>query len=331
MRRLTVMVLSFFLIFSAAVVFAGGQQEQPTEQMEAAKKGGGYTYYVVTHGGPGDPWWGGVFNNGIEAAKSYYKDTEVKWLGPAKYDVQKQVDMLNTAISANPDGIVLTIPNARAFEEPIKKIHEKGIPLITVNVTDERFDYLCYVGQKEYDAGYGCGEQALRMMGDDLKKAVVLIHEVGHAGLEARAKGFADATKEAGVKVEKLAGKPNQAENYQALEAYLTKNPDTDVVFTLGPLGAHPTLKLFEDKGWNDKYTLCSVDTSTRMMEAIQNGNMLFASGQEPWLQAFLPIGFLNLYNMYGFSPQGDVLTGPSIITKENVDLMMEMVDKGIR
>ena len=331
MRRLTAMVLSFFLIFSVAGVFAGGQQEQPTEQMEAARKGGGYTYYVVTHGGPGDPWWGGVFNNGIEAAKSYYTDTEVKWLGPAKYDVQKQVDMLNTAISANPDGIVLTIPNARAFEEPIKKIHEKGIPLITVNVTDERFDYLCYVGQKEYDAGYGCGVQTLKMMGNDLKKAVVLIHEVGHAGLEARAKGFADATKEAGVEVEKLAGKPNQAENYQALEAYLTKNPDTDVVFTLGPLGAHPTLKLFEDKGWNDKYALCSVDTSTRMMEAIENGNMLFASGQEPWLQAFLPIGFLNLYNMYGFSPQGDVLTGPSIITKENVDLMMEMVDKGIR
>ena len=331
MRRLTVLLVSLFLIFSVASVFAGGQKEQPTEQMKAAQPGGGYTYYVVTHGGPGDPWWGGVFNNGIEAAQDYYANTEIQWLGPAKYDVQKQVDMLNTAISADPDGIVITIPNARAMEEPIRRIHEKGIPLITVNVTDERFDYLCYVGQKEYDAGYGCGEQALKMMGDDLESAVVLIHEVGHAGLEARAEGFADATADAGVSVEKLAGKPNQAENYQALEAYLTKNPDTDLVFTLGPLGAHPTLSLFEDKGWNDRYSLCSVDTSERMMNAIKDGHMLFASGQEPWLQAFLPIGFLNLYNMYGFAPQGDGRTGPSIITQDNGDLMMEMVQKGIR
>jgi simple sugar transport system substrate-binding protein len=331
MRRALLLVLSLLIVVAAGNLFAEGQQEELTDQMESAQPAEGYTYYVVTHGGPGDPWWGGVFNNGIEAAQEYYQNTEVHWLGPAKYDVQKQVDMLNTAISEDPDGIVLTVPNANAFREPISRIHEEGIPLITINVVQGDYQYLTYVGQQEYEVGYACGERMLQEMGNDLQNAVVLIHQVGHAGLEARAQGFTDATADANVQVEKLAGKTNQSENYQALEAYLTKNPDTDAIFTLGPVGAHPTLKLLNDREWNDEYALASTDTSTQMLNAIEDGRMMFASGQQAWLQGFLPIGFLNLYNMYGLIPQGEVLTGPSFITQDNVDLVRDMIEKGIR
>lgn len=331
MKRALLLALSLLLVFAAGSLFAEGQSEQPTEQMEAAQPEEGYSYYVVTHGGPGDPWWGGVFNNGIEAAQEYYQNTEIQWLGPAQYDVQEQVDMLNTAISSNPDGIVLTVPDANAFREPIARIHERGIPLVTINVVEGDFNYLSYVGQQEYEVGYQCGARMLDEMGDDLENVVILIHQAGHAGLEARAQGFADATADANVQIERLAGSTNASENYQALEAYLTQNPDTDAIFTLGPVGANPTLQLLNDRGWNDRYTLASTDTSTQMLDAIEDGRMLFASGQQAWLQAFLPIGFLNLYNMYGLIPQGEVLTGPSIITQNNVATVREMVDRGIR
>lgn len=335
MKRFTVLFLALFLVLSVGAVFAGGEQEQPTQQMEAARPSGGYVYYVVTHGGPADPWWGGTFNNGIEAAKSYYTGTEIHWLGPEKYSVQQQVDMLNTALAAEPDGIVVTIPNARAFDKPLRRAIDMGIPVITVNVTDnrsalERIPYLCYIGGDEYQMGYQSGIRMMKAFnGKKPRRAVVLIHEVGHAGLELRAKGFADAMP--GVTVDKLAGSPNQSENYQALDAYLTKNPDTDAVFCVGPLGAHPTLRLFEDKGYFGKIKLGSVDVSEIMLEAVKEGKMVFCADQQAWLQAFMPIGLLNLYNDFGLIPHETILTGPDIVDASNVDSVMDAVKQGLR
>lgn len=335
MKRFSVLFLVMFLALSAGTVFAGGEQEQPTEQMKAARPSEGYVYYVITHGGPADPWWGGTFNNGIEAAKDYFSGTEIHWLGPEKYSVQQQVDMLNTALAAEPDGIVVTIPDARAFDKPLRRAVDMGIPIITVNVTDnrpalERIPYLCYIGGDEYQMGYQSGIRMMKEFGSSKpRRAVVLIHEVGHAGLELRAKGFADAMQ--GVPVDKLAGSPNQSENYQALDAYLTKNSDTDAVFTLGPLGAHPTLRLFKDKGLFGKIKLGSVDVSETMLEAVKAGEMVFCADQQAWLQAFLPIGLLNLYNDFGLVPHETVLTGPDIIDASNVDIVIEAVKKGLR
>ncbi|MFP4178833.1 MAG: substrate-binding domain-containing protein [Spirochaetaceae bacterium] len=334
MKKLTVLFLVLMLLVPAAFVVAGGKQETPTEGMEEVRDSE-YSYYVVTHGGPGDPWWGGTFNNGIEAAQEYFSGTEIQWLGPDTYSVQEQVDMLNTAIDAEPDGLVVTIPDVKAFDEPLRRAHDMGIPIITVNVTDdrdpmERIPYLCYVGGDEYEQGYQSG---IRMMqefdGEKPERAVVLIHQPGHAGLELRAEGFADAME--GVEVEKLAGTSNEPENYQALEAFLTRNEDTEVVFTLGPLGAHPTIQLFDDEDYWDDIKFGTIDLSDDIISSIEDGKMVFGTDQQAWLQAFLPIGLLNLYNDFGLVPSGTILTGPDMVDESNVDMAREGVEKGWR
>lgn len=334
MKRWTTLFLVLLMVLPAALVAAGGAEETPTREMEAARVSA-YNYYVVTHGGPGDPWWGGTFNNGIEAAKEYFKNTNIQWLGPATYSVQEQVDMLNTAIDARPDGLIVTIPDVRAFDEPLRRAHRMGIPVISVNVTDtrpalERIPYLCYVGGDEYEQGYQSGVRMLRAFeGRRPRRAVVLIHQPGHAGLEMRAQGFAEALE--GITVEKLAGTSNEPENYALLEAYLTRNPDTEAVFTLGPLGAHPTIRLFDDENYWGKVKFGTVDLSNEIIAGIEANKVLFGTDQQAWLQAFLPIGLMNLYNDFGLIPSGTVLTGPDIVDLSNVDKVKEAVAAGRR
>jgi simple sugar transport system substrate-binding protein len=333
MKKTLLFVLAAFLLLVPVIgVFAGGQKAE-TPAGKAAEE---YTFYVVTHGGPADPWWGGVFNNGIEAAKKYY-GVNIQWMGPEKYSIQKQVDMIETAIAAKPDGLVVTIPDTSAMERPLNRAIEQGIPVIAINVGDtgtvgERIPYLCYVGGAEYQMGYQAGLRMLREFGSSKpKRGVVLIHEVGHVGLEQRAKGFSDAFGEKGIPVERLAGTPNASENYQALDAYLTRNADTDAVFTLGPLGAHPSLRLFKDKDLFGTVKIGTVDLSPTILEAIKAGQMVFGVDQQAYLQAFLPIGLLILYNDYGLVPTGDILTGPAIVDSDNVGLVEEMIEQGIR
>lgn len=292
-------------------------------------------FYVVTHGGPADPFWGVVMKGAEDAGQEFGVD--VTYLGPEKFSIQKLVDMVETAIADNPDGLVVTITDAKALDEPVKDAIAKGIPVIAINVPDSRpfeeaIPYLAYVGADDYKVGIEAAKRMLLEFGDTPpKRGVILIHEVGHAGMEARSKGITEVFSEKGIPIEKLAGTPNASENYQVLEAYLTRNDDTDAVFTLGPLGAHPTLKLMEDLELGDKIKVGGVDLSETMIDAIKSGNMVFTVEQQQYLQGYLPINLLILYNKYGLIPHDDILTGPAIVDKDNVEVVEEMVSKKYR
>ncbi len=292
-------------------------------------------FYVVTHGGPADPFWGVVMKGANDAGKEFGVD--VTYLGPEKFSIQKLVDMVETAVAAKPDGLVVTITDARALDQPVKDAIKKGIPVIAINVPDSRpFDeaipYLAYVGADDYKVGIDAGKRMLVEFGDTPpKRGVVLIHEVGHSGLEARAKGFTEVFAEKGIPVDKLAGTPNASENYQALDAYLMRNPDTDAVFAVGPLAVHPSLKLLEDKGLAGKVKLGGVDLTETMIKAIKQDTLVFTVEQQQYLQGYLPINLLILYNKYGLIPHDDILTGPAIVDKANVSVVEEMVSKKYR
>ncbi|MFP4068508.1 MAG: substrate-binding domain-containing protein, partial [Spirochaetaceae bacterium] len=134
------------------------------------------------------------------------------------------------------------------------------------------------------------------------------------------------------VPFERLSGSPDAADNFEALSSYLTSNPETDAVFTLGPLGAHPALSLMEDLGDDaEDIKLGAVDLSDQIISAIEDGRMVFTIEQQQYLQGYLPIGLLTLYNQYGLIPHDDILTGPAIVDEDNVDVVEEMVEAGYR
>jgi simple sugar transport system substrate-binding protein len=293
-------------------------------------------FYVISHGGPADPFWGVVMRGAKDAGEEF--DVDVTYLGPEKFSIQKLVDMVETAVADNPNGLVVTVTDAKALDEPLKDaINNKGIPVVAINVPDsrgfeEKIPYLAYVGADDYKVGLEGAKRMLQEFAPDKpKRGLVSVHEVGHAGLEARARGIIEIFTEAGIPVEKLATSVNAAETVQAIDAYLTKNPDTDAIFTLGPLDTHPTLKLLEEKGLVGKVKQGAVDLSPIMIKAIKEDRLVFTVEQQQYLQGYLPINLLILYNKYGLIPHDDILTGPAIVDKSNVDIVEEMVTKKYR
>ncbi|PIE32950.1 sugar ABC transporter substrate-binding protein [candidate division KSB3 bacterium] len=292
-------------------------------------------FYVISHGGPADPFWGVVMKGAKDAGEEF--DVDVTYLGPEKFSIQKLVDMVETAVADEPDGLAITITDAKALDEPVKAAIDKGIPVVAINVPDyrgfeEKIPYLAYVGADDYMVGVEAARRMLKEFAPETpKRGVVSIHEVGHAGLEARARGMIEVFTEAGIPIEKLATSPNASETYQAIDAYLTKNQDTDAIFCLGPLDAHPTLKLLEEKDLVGKVKLGAVDLSNIMIKAIKEDTLVFTVEQQQYLQGYLPISLLVLYNKYGLIPHDDILTGPAIVDKNNVEIVEEMVAKKYR
>ena len=315
MKRFLVFSLLLLLVVFSSVAFAG--------QLK---------FYVVSHGGPGDPFWGVVMKGMEDAAKQY--GVKATYLGPEKFSIQKLVNMLESAISSKPDGIAVTITNAVALDEPLRKAIKMGIPVVAINVPDtrpvgERIPYLCYVGMDEYKGGV---DAAWRMLKEFTpKRAIVANHEPGHTGLELRAKGIKDVFSKKGIPVEEVDITSNPTKAVGVLSSYLSRHPETDAIFTLGPLGTQPALKLLEEKKLFGKVKLSGWDLTPLMVEAIKEGKLLFTIEQQQYLQGYLPIVFLYTYNKYGLIPHGTVLTGPAIVDKGNVDVVEKTVAAGYR
>lgn len=292
-----------------------------------------YNFYVVSHGGPGDPFWGVVMKGMKEGADAITQGTDdtIKaiYSGPAKYSVEELVNMLNSAIATKPDGIAVTITDIAALDAPLRKAISNGIPVIAINVPDprpeaEKIPYLFYVGGDEYLSGKKAAQKILDVRKP--KKAVVTIHEIGHMGLELRAKGFIEVMTANGVPAEKLATYLDPTQAIEILKGYFTKNPDTDAIFSLGSIDSAYVITFLKEQGLDGKVIHGGFDVSDEVVHAIKDGTTLFTISQQQYLQGYLPMQFLYLLNKYKFLPANDVLTGPGFIDASNVKEVEELV-----
>lgn len=295
-----------------------------------------YNFYVISHGGPGDPFWGVVMKGMEDAARELTAGTEdtvrATYLGPAVYSVTELVNMLNSAIAARPDGIVATITDPAAVDEPLRRAIELGIPVIAINVPDprpagEKIPYLFYVGGDEYLSGIRAAERMLSVKKPT--RAVVMIHEVGHVGLELRAQGFIEVMTEAGVPAERLAIGVDPTQAVEIIRGYFSAHPETDAVFTLGPIGTLPAVTFLREQGLAGQVLFGCFDLDEVTLNAIEEGTALFTVTQQQYLQGYLPIQWLYLYNKYAFLPASDVLTGPGFVDATNVGTVKELIKQG--
>jgi len=282
---------------------------------------------VVTHGAASDSFWAPVKNGADEAGKQM--GCSVDYRAPEKFDMVAMAQLIEAAVAAKPDGLVVTIPDADALGGAIKAALNAKIPVISTNSgwdVSKKLGIMLHVGQEEFIAGKGAGE---RMKAMGVKKAVVVNHLVGNVALDLRAKGFIEGL---GQSAEVLATKLDFTEARNAISAYLQKTPDLEAVMTLGPNGAEPAIQALESAGKLGKLKFGTFDLSPAILQTVAKGQMDFAIDQQPFLQGYLPVAFLANYIRYGIIPsQETVFTGPNFVTPETAAKALELSKHGIR
>jgi simple sugar transport system substrate-binding protein len=314
---------------------AATQAEAPAATTEgpapAAEGQRDYRFVVVTHGQASDPFWS-VVKNGVDAAATDM-GVKVEYQAPQTFDMVAMSQLIDAAVASSPDGLVVSIPDADALGASIRAAVDAGIPVISINSGYDvaaSLGVMVHIGQTEYEAGYGGGQ---RMVEAGITKAVCVNQEVGNAALDQRCEGFADALGEAGIESSVLAvdlADPTDAQ--QRVMAALTADPDVDGILTLGPTGASPALKGLQEEDMLGEITLATFDLSPEVLEAIRDGEMLFAIDQQQYLQGYLPIVFLTLYKENLNTPGSDIImTGPGFVTQETAAQVIDLAEKGTR
>ncbi|MEM7776263.1 MAG: sugar ABC transporter substrate-binding protein [Pseudomonadota bacterium] len=282
---------------------------------------------VISHGQANDPFWS-VVKNGVDLAAKH-TGAKVSYRAPETFDMVAMSQLIDAAVNQEPDGIVVSIPDADAHGPSIKKAVAAGIPVISMNSgsdVSKKLGALLHVGQDEYDAGKAAGEKLKEMGG---KKGLCINHEVGNVALDLRCKGFSDGFGGA-VKVLPTTNDPSEIE--AKVKAALAADGDIDTVMSLGAsLAGEPAVRAVKGAGMSDSVRVASFDLSASFLEAVSKGDAIFGIDQQQFLQGYLPVVFLVMNAKYGLVPGGNVPSGPNLVTKDKAAQVVELSAKGIR
>ena len=287
--------------------------------------GGDLTFAVVTHSGPGDAFWDRV-KSGAETAGDDYGAT-ITYNSDA--DPAKQSQLIDNAVAQEVDGIVVSMANPDGVEDSVKKAVAAGIPVVTINSGIERsseFGALTHIGQSETVAGEAVGT---RLDDEGLGNALCVIQEAGNVGLEDRC---AAAAKTFGGTMTNLqVDGTNDADVKATIKSKLQADPSIDGVLTLGGQYAIDAVGAVEESGSDAK--IGTFDLSEDVVADVENGSILFAVDQQPYVQGFLGVTALQLFVTNGNVIGGGqpVYSGPAFVTKDNAAQVAEFAANGTR
>lgn len=314
-----------------SIAACGSGSDEPPASRQAASAS--LRFYAVIHGNANDLYWA-QFRKGVEDA-SKQVGVSTKLLATEQFSVQKYTDLLNSAIAAKPDGLIASIPDVKAADEPLRRAVSRGIPLIAVDSGDprpraERIPYLVLIGNDNGLAGRAAAQRIL----DERKpkRAACPVHEAGNTGLEARCQGFIDVMKAAGVPVDKFeisATNPTQAT--ETVRSYFKSHPDADAIMTMGPPPGQEVITALDEQGLTGKVMHVGNVLTPELLDAVTKGKLLALIDFQPYLQGYLAVVNAALYSRHGLVPNNDIYVSGGVVDKRNAAQAAAGVKAGIR
>jgi simple sugar transport system substrate-binding protein len=264
--------------------------------------------FVVTHGQASSPFWA-IVRNGVEAA-GRQMDAVVTYRAPDVYSLDHMVTLIDQAIAAKPDGLVVSLPEP-GLAPAIRRAVKAGIPTVTINSGSDMYKSLgviAHIGQPEGPAGFKAGQ---RLAAAGVRRALCVNLAIPNQGLDARCAGLARAMKAAG-------GRSTSVRSAKA-DGVLAMNSLSGLAAVKGLAGRSLPIATF--------------DLGPDVLRAVLSGRLAFAVDQQAYLQGYLPIVLLAVARALGLFPaQGDVIpTGPNFVTKANAAKAIALSARSIR
>jgi simple sugar transport system substrate-binding protein len=325
-RKLLVATLAGLLLVALTACSEGGKPKDDSgdDGSGVAVADSGITIAMVTHEQPGTTFWDRVRAGAEQAAKQHGID--LKYSNDP--DAGKQATLIQNAIDSKVDGIAATLPAPDAIGPDLQAAADAGIPTVAFNAGLEDYqDYgaLMYFGSDETLAGKSAGQ---RLADEGAKKILCIVHAEGVISLENRCGGV----KSAFAATENL--QVNGADLPAATSAIQAKLAEDSSITDIVTLDAGvATAVITAKQATGSDANVVTFDLSQEVVQAIQDGDIKFCVDQQPYLQGYEAVDTLWLQVTNGNDLGGGlpVLTGPSFVDSDNVDLIAKFAQNNTR
>jgi simple sugar transport system substrate-binding protein len=248
------------------------------------------------------------------------------WTGSENSSVPEMVSATNAAISSKANGIALAVISTTAFTGPVKNAMNAGIPVVSYNadgnVGDPGTNRLAYIGQDLFVSGQALGQRIAQSMpnGGD---AVGFISTPGTANVQARIDGATQAIKTSGknINFKSVASGALLPQENTTINAYILAHKSTlKGIFAVDAGSTQIVGQMIKKYSLQSKVASGGFDLNPATLQSIQGGSLGFTIDQQPYLQGFLPVLALYLFNLSGgLVAPVETNTGLTFVTKANV------------
>ncbi len=269
-------------------------------------------YVMVTHTQGTDPFWPVVEKGGRDAAEAIGAEFEYNF--DPTGDMSGMAKLIEAAAATQPDGIIVSLPDADALGGAIRAAVDSGIPVVTMNSgleSSKTVGALMHVGQPERLAGSAAGERA---MAEGVTKGLCLNQEAFNTALVDRCSGYFDAM---GVELNQIDVSNDVSQIKTRTAAALLADPEIDGLLAVGPHVCAAAAAAVEEVG--AEVHLACFDLSPEVIDLILEGKVQYTIDQQQRLQGYMPVIVLHLYNTNaGMLPGASIPSGPGFVDASN-------------
>jgi ribose transport system substrate-binding protein len=321
-----IVVLAAVIVTSATL--GCKRANQPKKQA-----GGARTYRIaVIPKGTTHIYWKSIHAGAIKAQqelKAAGVNVEIIWKGPLKEDDREsQIRVVEDFITLGVDGIVLAPLDDVALRIPVKDAVDSGIPVVLIDSALKSNDYVSFVATDNYLGGEKGGERLAQILGGK-GKVIMLRYEEGSASTMKREQGFLDVLKQKYPNIKVVSsnqyGGATTESAYKASENLLAPLTTADGKLTIDGIfcpnesTAFAMLRALEDTGLAGKVKYVGFDSSERLVQGLQDGELQGLVLQDPINMGYLGVKTL-VAHLRGEKVEKYIDTGSTVATPENMN-----------
>ena len=244
-----------------------------------------------------------------------------QWTGSESANVNEMVNAFNSAISAKADGIAVCLVDEKAFNAPVQKALDAGIPVVGYNA-DVANARLSYIGQDLFVSGQEMGKRIVDLVGEG--DVALFIATPGALNIQPRIDGAIDAIKKSGasIKYDVIATGAALPKELSTVDAYYVGHKNIKGMFAVDAGSTQAVAQTIQKYKLRDKGVKGGGYDLTPVTQNLLAGDQIdFTIDQQPYLQGFFPIMELYLAKASEtLSGVADVNTGLKFLDKTSVE-----------
>lgn len=250
---------------------------------------------------------------------------DYQWTGSANADVGEMVNAMNAAIAAKADAIAVPIVDPKAFDGPVQKALDAGIPVFSYNAdapSGGKNNRLAYIGQDLYLSGYQMGERIVSLIDSGL--VALFIATPGQLNIQPRLDGAMDAIKKSGKKIDAqmIATGATVNEELSKIKSFYLGHQDLKGMFAVDAGSTQGVAQVIKESKLTEKGVHGGgFDLLPTTIQLIKDGFLDFTIDQQPYVQGFYTVVEAFTYLASGgLVGPANINTGLKFVTKSSVD-----------
>src|SRR3954470_9699448 len=243
-----------------------------------------------------------------------------QFTGSENSNVNEMVNAMNTAITSGANGIAVCLVDKKAFNQPTDAALKAKIPVVSYNADEKSNSRLAYIGQDLFVSGQEMGKRIAQLVpsGD----VALFIATPGQSNIQPRIDGALNELKShSGIKTHVIttgAAVPNEL---SVIDSYATGHASTKGYFAVDAGSTQSLAQTIQKHSLRNKGVKGGgYDLTPTTQKLLASDQIDFTIDQQPYLQGFIPILQLFMYQASGgLSGIADTNTGLKFLDKTTV------------